>query len=173
MLGYVARRLLIMMPTLLAVSAISFVIIQLPPGDYLTTQINELHSPRRDRRYRAYPVPARDIRPRQAALAAILRLGRRNPPAAISAMVVRIRAAGAGRRRRPGIPHHRGDRRNDRIFIWLVAFPIGIYSATHQYSVGDYALTFLGFIGLATPNFLLALVLLYFANVSSAPRSAG
>jgi peptide/nickel transport system permease protein len=50
-------------------------------------------------------------------------------------------------------------------FIWLVSFPIGIYSAVRQYSVGDYALTFLGFLGLATPSFLLALVLLYFANV--------
>ena len=52
------------------------------------------------------------------------------------------------------------------IFIWVVSFPIGIYSATHQYSLGDYGLTFLGFLGLATPNFLLALVLLYFANVT-------
>ena len=51
------------------------------------------------------------------------------------------------------------------IFIWIIAFPIGIYSATHQYSWGDYGLTFIGFIGLATPNFLLALVLLYLANV--------
>jgi peptide/nickel transport system permease protein len=51
------------------------------------------------------------------------------------------------------------------IFTWLIAFPIGIYSATHQYSWGDYGLTFIGFIGLATPNFLLALVMLYFANV--------
>jgi peptide/nickel transport system permease protein len=40
-----------------------------------------------------------------------------------------------------------------------------VYSATHQYSAGDYGLTFLGFLGLATPNFLFALVLLYFANV--------
>ena len=47
----------------------------------------------------------------------------------------------------------------------MVSFPIGIYSATHQYSFGDYGLTFVGFIGLATPNFLLALVLLYLANV--------
>jgi peptide/nickel transport system permease protein len=47
-----------------------------------------------------------------------------------------------------------------------MSFPIGIYSATHQYSLGDYGLTFLGFIGLATPSFLLALVLLYFANVT-------
>ena len=50
-------------------------------------------------------------------------------------------------------------------FAWIVSFPIGVYSATHQYSWGDYGLTFLGFLGLATPNFLLALVLLYFANV--------
>ena len=47
------------------------------------------------------------------------------------------------------------------MFIWIVAIPIGIYSAVRQYSLGDYAFTFLGFIGLAIPNFLLALVLLY------------
>jgi len=51
------------------------------------------------------------------------------------------------------------------LFIWVVSFPIAVYSATHQYSIGDYGLTFLGFLGLATPNFLLALVLLYLANV--------
>jgi len=51
------------------------------------------------------------------------------------------------------------------LFTWIVSFPIGVYSATHQYSWSDYSLTFLGFLGLATPNFLLALVLLYFANV--------
>src|SRR5260370_41514206 len=50
------------------------------------------------------------------------------------------------------------------VFTWVVAFPIGIYSATHQYSWSDYGLTLLGFLGLATPNFLLALLLLYFAN---------
>jgi peptide/nickel transport system permease protein len=51
------------------------------------------------------------------------------------------------------------------IFTWVVAFPIGVYSATHQYSWGDHGLTFIGFLGLATPNFLLALVLLFLANV--------
>jgi peptide/nickel transport system permease protein len=51
------------------------------------------------------------------------------------------------------------------IFTYVVAFPIGVYSATHQYSMGDYGLTFLGFLGLATPSFLLALVLVYFAHV--------
>lgn len=51
------------------------------------------------------------------------------------------------------------------IVTWLIAFPIGIYSATHQYSWGDYGLTFVGLLGLATPNFLLALVMMYLANV--------
>jgi peptide/nickel transport system permease protein len=47
------------------------------------------------------------------------------------------------------------------VFIWAVAFPIGVYSALRQYSVGDYVFTMVGFIGLATPNFLIALVLMY------------
>ena len=47
------------------------------------------------------------------------------------------------------------------MFIWIVAIPIGIYSAVRKYSLGDYVATFAGFIGLAIPNFLLALVLLY------------
>jgi peptide/nickel transport system permease protein len=51
------------------------------------------------------------------------------------------------------------------VFTWLVAFPIGIYSATHRYSWGDYGFTFLGLLGLAVPNFLLALVMMYLANV--------
>jgi len=51
------------------------------------------------------------------------------------------------------------------VFIYVVAFPIGVYSATRQYSWGDYGFTLLGYIGLATPNFLLALVLLYYVNM--------
>jgi peptide/nickel transport system permease protein len=51
------------------------------------------------------------------------------------------------------------------LFIYIVSFPIGVYSATHQYSAADTTLSFLGFLGLATPNFLLALILLYLTNV--------
>ena len=51
------------------------------------------------------------------------------------------------------------------VFIYVVSFPIGVYSATHQYSTADHTLSFLGFLGLATPNFLLALIMLYLANV--------
>ena len=50
------------------------------------------------------------------------------------------------------------------IFTWLIAFPIGIYSATHEYTWSDYGLTLLGLLGLATPSFLLALVFMYLAN---------
>src|SRR5215475_8664966 len=51
------------------------------------------------------------------------------------------------------------------VLTWVLALPIGIYSAVRQYSVGDYLATFVGFIGLAVPNFLLALVILYFGFV--------
>jgi peptide/nickel transport system permease protein len=51
------------------------------------------------------------------------------------------------------------------LLTWVLALPIGIYSAVRQYSLGDYVATFIGFIGLAVPNFLLALVLLYFGFV--------
>ncbi len=50
------------------------------------------------------------------------------------------------------------------IFVHLVSIPIALYSATRQYSVGDYVATFIGYIGLATPSFLLALVMLFYAN---------
>jgi peptide/nickel transport system permease protein len=50
------------------------------------------------------------------------------------------------------------------VFVHVVSIPIAIYSATRQYSVGDYVATFIGYIGLATPSFLLALVLLYYTN---------
>ena len=49
------------------------------------------------------------------------------------------------------------------VFVYVVAIPIGIYSATHQYSLGDYIVSIIGFIGLAVPNFMLALILLYIA----------
>ena len=47
------------------------------------------------------------------------------------------------------------------LFTWIIAFPIGVFSAVRQYSIGDYIATFLGFLGLATPDFLFALVLMW------------
>jgi peptide/nickel transport system permease protein len=47
------------------------------------------------------------------------------------------------------------------VFVWMVGLPIGVYSATHKYSLGDYFFTLIGFFGLATPNFLFALIILW------------
>ncbi len=163
MLGYVARRLLIMVPTLLAVSAISFVIIQLPPGDFLTTQINEMIA-------RGEDVDSGHIKFLRDVYGLDEPLWKQ-----YFTWIGGILQGDFGWSFEYELPVQDvvGDRvfltilvtAATTLFIWVVSFPIGIYSATHQYSAGDYALTFLGFIGLATPNFLLALVLLYFANV--------
>ena len=163
MFAYVIRRILMMIPTLIAISAITFVIIQLPPGDYLSTLIAELQS-------QGENVDTAKI----DALRAQYGLDR----PMIEQYLVWVWGLlngdfGFSFEYQLPVADVVGDRLfltlvlnfTTIIFIWIVSFPIGIYSATHQYSWGDYGLTFIGFIGLATPNFLLALVLLYFANV--------
>src|SRR3954454_8992336 len=163
MLGFFVRRIMVMIPTLLAISAITFVIIQLPPGDYLTTMVTELES-------RGEAIAQSRLQ--------FLRETYGLDRTMIEQYFVWLGGMLTGdygysfEYNRP-VADVVGDRMllttvvsfATIIFIWVVSFPIGIYSATHQYSLGDYGLTFLGFLGLATPNFLLALVLLYFANV--------
>ncbi len=164
MFGYIVRRIMIMIPTLLAISIVTFIIIQLPPGDYLTTLVSELQS-------RGESVDQSRIE--------FLRqtYGLDRPLIEQYFLWLGGMLTGDfGYSFEYGLPV--SDVVGDRlllttivsfatiIFIWIVSFLIGIYSATHQYSAGDYALSFLGFLGLATPNFLLALVLLYFANVT-------
>ncbi|QQP89412.1 ABC transporter permease [Skermanella sp. TT6] len=164
MLGFFVRRVMVMIPTLLAISAITFVIIQLPPGDYLTTLMTELES-------RGEAIDESRLQ--------FLRETYGLDKPMIEQYFVWLGGMLTGdygfsfEYNRP-VADVIGDRMLLTIvvsfatilFIWVVSFPIGIYSATHQYSLGDYGLTFLGFLGLATPNFLLALVLLYFANVT-------
>ena len=135
MLGYVTRRILVMIPTLIVISALVFVIIQLPPGDYFTTYMNELQS------------QGEAVDP--AKLEFIKQQYGFDKPMIEQYFVWLI-----------GMLH--GD---FGLFTWIVAFPIGVYSAVRQYSLGDYTLTFFGFLGLATPNFLLALVLQYAAYI--------
>lgn len=163
MLVYSIHRLLIMIPTLLAISVIVFIIIQLPPGDYLSTYIAELQS-------QGEAVNADKI--------AFLReqYGLDRPLIEqYFRWVFGLLQGDLGYSFEFNLPVNQviGDRMlltfvvsfATVLFTYIVAFPIGAYSATHQYSWGDYGLTFLGFLGLATPSFLLALVLLYFANV--------
>jgi peptide/nickel transport system permease protein len=172
MLRYTLHRLLVMIPTLLVISFVSFAIIKLPPGDFLSNQIAELKS-----------------EGDKAALEKVEFLRRQY---GLDKPFIEQYAVWVGL-----WPAERGfsgllqgdlgwsfehdmpvkDVVGDRLllsfilnfsvilFTWAVAFPIGVYAATRQYSWGDHGLTFLGYIGLATPNFLLALVLMYFANV--------
>lgn len=163
MLGYLIRRVLIMIPTLLAISVITFVIIQLPPGDYLTTLVVEMQS-------RGESVD-------QGRLALLRETYGFDRPMHEQYLIwlAGMLRGDFGYSFEYNLPV--ADVVGDRlwltavvsfatiIFVYVVSFPIGIYSATHQYSAGDYALTLLGFLGLATPSFLLALVLLYLANV--------
>ena len=86
------------------------------------------------------------------------------PAAGRLGLVLRVRPAGERGRRRRAAGLTILVNFATVLFIHIVAIPIAIYSATQQYSAGDYVATFIGFIGLATPNFLLALVLLYLAN---------
>ncbi len=163
MLRYIVHRLMLMIPTLIAISIIVFVIIQLPPGDYLESYIAELQS-------QGESVDMDKI--------AFLRqqYGLDKPLWEQYLVWVGGMVRGDfGYSFEYNLPV--ADVVGDRLlltmlisivtvmFTWAIAFPIGIYSATHQYSWGDYGVTFLGFIGVATPNFLLALVMLYFANV--------
>jgi peptide/nickel transport system permease protein len=160
---YIIHRFLMMIPTLLVISLICFVIIQLPPGDYLESYIAELES-------QGETVDDTKIQ--------FLRqeYGLDKPMwEQYLYWLFGMVQGDFGYSFEYDLPV--SDVVGDRliltivvsmvtiIFTWIIAFPIGIYSATHQYSWGDYGLTFLGFIGLATPNFLLALVMLYFANV--------
>lgn len=160
---YAFKRLLMMLPTLLVISILVFVIIQLPPGDYLESYIAELQ--------------AQGEQVDEARIEFLRKEYGLDQPMYMQywQWFTGLLQGDMGY----SFEHEKpvNDVVGDRlwltivvsmvtvIFTWMVAFPIGIYSATHQYSWGDYGLTFLGFLGLATPNFLLALVMLYLANV--------
>jgi peptide/nickel transport system permease protein len=168
---FLLRRTVTMAVTLLIISALVFFIIKLPPGDFLTNQISELRAQG------------------EAAAAAkaeflIKQYGLDRP--AWEQYLVWLGVW-------PGPSGYSGLLQGDWgwsfefdkpvtdvvgdalwltllvnlavvIFIHVISIPIAIYSATRQYSVGDYFATFIGYIGLATPSFLLALVLLYYSN---------
>lgn len=164
MINYLFSRLLTMAGTLLAVSMLVFFIIQLPPGDYLTTYIAELES-----QGETIAQAKIDFLRQQYGLD-------RPMIEQYYIWVTGLLQGDLGFSFEHNLPVK--DVIGDRLmlsvvlnvatiaFIYIVSFPIGIYSATHQYSWGDHGLSFLGFLGLATPNFLLALILLYFANIT-------
>jgi len=163
MLEYIGKRVLMMIPTLFAISLIVFTIIQLPPGNYLESYIAELEA-------QGESVDQQKV--------AFLReyYGLDKPlPEQYVRWVGGMLHGDFGYSFEFNMPVTKviGDRMLLTIivsfatvlFTWVIAFPIGIYSATHQYSWGDYGLSLLGFLGIAIPNFMLALVMMYAANV--------
>jgi peptide/nickel transport system permease protein len=163
MFGYLVRRILTMIPTLFIISVLVFVIIQLPPGDYLESYIAELQS-------QGESVNEEKIQYLRKEYGLD-----KSMPEQYWTWVTGMLQGNFGYSFEYELPVREviGDKMILTVlisivtilFTWMIAFPIGIYSATHQYSWGDYGLSFLGFIGLATPNFLLALIMLYLANV--------
>jgi peptide/nickel transport system permease protein len=148
-----------MIPLLLIISIISFALIQLPPGDYLSSYIAQLEQSNREVS-------------RELAMSLRHRYGLDDPfHVQYFKWITGIFQGDFGY----SFEHNRpvGELIGERLlltilitfattlFTWIVAFPIGVYSAIKQYSVGDYFFTFLGFIGLATPNFMLALILMF------------
>jgi peptide/nickel transport system permease protein len=159
MLRYIIQRLLLMIPTLLAISILTFVIIQLPPGNYLDTMIGELRASGE-----TADLQKAEFLKKQYGLDEPIWMqywtwltGLVHGDLGYSFEYDRPVTAIIGERLALTFVVSLGA----IAFTWLVAFPIGVYSATHKYSWGDHGLTFLGFLGLATPNFLMALVLMF------------
>ena len=156
---FLIRRSFAALVTIFAISIVSFIIIQLPPGDFLTTYMANL-SAMGERVPDELLVSMRDT------------YGLGEP------MYVQyykwmdgVLHGDFGQSMEWGVPVNTliWDRLgmtvviglSSILFVWVIAIPIGVYSATHQYSILDYLFTFLGFLGLAIPNFLLALVLMW------------
>jgi peptide/nickel transport system permease protein len=156
---YIVHRLLLMIPTLLAISILTFVIIQLPPGNYLDTLVTELRAAGETADLQKVEFLRKQYGLDQPVWMqyGIWLVGLLQGDLGYSFEYDRPVTAIIGERLALTFVVSFGA----ILFTWLVAFPIGVYSATHQYSWGDHGLTFLGFLGLATPNFLLALVLMF------------
>lgn len=160
MLTYIGRRLLQLIPLLVAISMVVFLIIQMPPGDFLTTYVDQLK------------LSGTDV-----AESTIIHLTAQyglNEPIYVQYWIwikniVLHGDMGTSFQWNLPVSQVIGERLALTMLIsvislaivWAIAIPVGIYSATHQYSVGDYVFSFLGFIGMAVPGFLIALILVY------------
>jgi len=159
MLQYILRRLMLFIPTLIAISIVSFALIQLPPGDYLTSHVMRL-------------AEAGDS-VTQAELEALTKQYGLDQPITVqyAKWAWNLLQGDFGISFEWNLPVSEliWERLlltvllslSSILFTWVVGIPIGIYSATHQYSLGDYVATVVGFIGMGIPNFMIALVLLW------------
>ncbi|MEI6761504.1 MAG: ABC transporter permease [Betaproteobacteria bacterium] len=172
MLVFIVKRLLWMLPFLLAISFLSFVLIQLPPGDYVTTYIATLAA-------------SNEVVDQNTAADLRNRFGLDQPLIVqywkwISNIVFRGDFGMSFEWQQPV-----GDLIWERMALtllltlsallltWGIALPVGVFSAVKKYSVADYIVTGLSFLGLAIPSFLLALVLMYVAAVQFGQNVGG
>lgn len=171
MIAYIVKRILGMIPTLIIISIITFIIIQLPPGDFVTTAQAEIAASGGG--MDASAVEAMRIRYGldQPMLAQYWRWVSGFPRGDFgyslewSAPVWDIIAGRLGwTLLLSGLA---------LVFMWLVSIPIGIYSARHQYSLGDNVFSFLGFLGLSVPDFMLSLMWLVFATMTLGISASG
>lgn len=172
---FIGRRILILIPTLLIISVIIFSIIQLPPGDYLTSRVVQLQEAGDPGALQAiedlktvfhYEDPVWKQYARWMGLPWFVTFDRAD---------MGLLQGHMGRSMETGqsVNDIVGDRvmltfaisLGTIIFTWLTAIPIGIWSAVKQYSVSDYILTLVGFVGMCIPAFLLALVLMAVSGV--------
>ena len=164
MLAFIAKRLLWMLPFLVAISFLSFVLIQLPPGDYVTTYIATLAA-------------SNEVVDQNTAADLRNRFGLDQPMIVqywkwISNVVFRGDFGISFEWQQP-VSELIWERMALTLLLtfsallvtWGVALPVGVFSAVKKYSIGDYVVTFMSFVGLAVPSFLLALVLMYVAAV--------
>ena len=159
MANYILNRIIAGIITIWAASVISFIVIQLPPGDYVTAYIAHLQS-------------TGTVISQAEAVALRQQYGLDQPIYVQYLKWVSLILQGdfgmAMEYNRP-VAEVIGDRMTltvivslaATLFIWLFALPIGIYSAVRQYSILDYFFTFIGFVGIAVPNFMLALLIMY------------
>jgi peptide/nickel transport system permease protein len=161
MAQYIMKRMLLMIPTIFIISILAFIIIQLPPGDYVSTLVANAAS-------QGQNLDESEIQALRA------RYGLGDP-----IYIQYFKWVGGFFRGDLGYSYSFNEPANSLIMgrlgftllismasllmTWAIAFPIGIYSAVRKYSLGDYTFTIIGFLGLAIPDFLLALVMMYIA----------
>jgi len=163
MFGYIMRRVLIMIPTLILISIISFVLIQLPPGDYLTSYAAQLRT-------------MGDNIDQQSIDSLRERYGLGQPIYVqygkwVYGIITRGDWGQSMEWQKP-VSELIWERMGLTVALavfsllisWLIAIPVGVYSATHQYSIPDYAMSVFSFVGVGVPAFLWALIIMYLAQ---------
>ena len=161
MIAFIVRRILLLIPTLFFITIVTFLVIELPPGDYLDAYAANLAAG-------GDPVD-------QERLEALRKQFGLDKPAPLRYLqwLTNILRGNFGFSFEWNVPVENliWERLaltffislSTILFTWIVGFLIGVYSAVNQYSIGDYIFTTLGFIGLGLPNFLIALVIMWYA----------